>query len=53
VNSSFIRLVAAKGRAGVAEVAAWQQRRNAERRGIEGTFTRQDADRKLARHYVS
>jgi len=37
----------------VAEVAAWQQRRNAERRGIEWTFTRQDADRKLARHYVS
>ena len=37
----------------VSEVAAWQQRRNAERRGIEWTFTRQDADRKLARHYVS
>lgn len=35
------------------EVAAWQDRRNAERRGIEWTFTRQDADRKLARHYVS
>jgi hypothetical protein len=35
------------------EVATWQQRRNAERRGIEWTFTRQDADRKLARHYVS
>ena len=37
----------------VTEVAAWQQRRDAERRGIEWTFTRQDADRKLARHYVS
>jgi len=37
----------------VGEVAAWQQRRNAERRGIEWTFTRQEADRKLARHYVS
>lgn len=37
----------------VTEVAAWQQRRNAELRGIEWTFTRQDADRKLARHYVS
>lgn len=37
----------------VSEVAAWQQRRNAERRGIKWTFTRQDADRKLARHYVS
>jgi transposase len=36
-----------------AEVAAWQQRRNTERRTIEWTFTRQDADRKLARHYVS
>lgn len=36
-----------------AEVAAWQQRRNIERRCIEWTFTAQDADRKLARHYVS
>lgn len=36
-----------------AEVAAWQQRRNAERRGITWTFTRQDADNKLGRHYVS
>lgn len=35
------------------EVTAWQQRRNTERRGIEWTFTRQDADRKLAKHYVS
>ena len=35
------------------EVATWQQRRNAEHRGIEWNFTRQDADRKLARHYVS
>lgn len=34
------------------EVAAWQRRRNTERRGIEWTFTRQDADKKLARHYV-
>jgi hypothetical protein len=34
------------------EVAAWQHRRNAESRSIEWTFTRQDADRKLARHYV-
>lgn len=37
----------------VSEVAAWQQHRNTERRGIEWTFTRQDADRKLAKHYVS
>lgn len=35
------------------EVAAWQQRRNAERRCIEWTFTVRDADRKMARHYVS
>ncbi len=35
------------------EVAAWQRRRNAARCGIEWTFTRKDADRKLSRHYVS
>ena len=35
------------------EVAAWQRQRNAERRRIEWTFTRQDADRKLGQHYVS
>lgn len=35
------------------EVAAWQQRRNADRCGITWSFTRQDADRKLGRHYVS
>jgi len=35
------------------EVKAWQRRRNAEHRTIEWTFTRQDADRKLGRHYVS
>jgi DDE superfamily endonuclease len=35
------------------EVAAWQHRRNAEHRGIDWTFTRQDADLKLKRHYVS
>jgi len=35
------------------EIAAWQRRRNAERCGIEWTFTRRDADRKLSRHYVS
>jgi hypothetical protein len=34
------------------EVAAWQRRRNAARCGIDWTFTRQDADRKLQRHYV-
>ena len=36
-----------------AEVAAWQRRSNTEHRTIEWTFTRQDADRKLRRHYVS
>jgi hypothetical protein len=35
------------------EVAAWQRRRNAEHRTIEWSFTRQDADRKLGRHFVS
>lgn len=35
------------------EVAAWQQRRNAARCGIEWSFTRRDADRKLGHHYVS
>jgi hypothetical protein len=37
----------------VAEVAAWQQRRNDDHRGIAWSFTRQDADQKMARHYVS
>ena len=36
-----------------AEVDAWQGRRNAGGRGIEWTFTRQDADEKMARHYIS
>ena len=36
----------------ITEVDAWQQRRNAEHRCIEWSFTRQDADRKMARHYV-
>lgn len=36
-----------------AEVDAWQQRRNADKRGILWLFTRQDADQKMARHYVS
>ena len=34
-------------------VQAWQQSRNADSRTIEWKFTRQDADRKLERHYVS
>jgi hypothetical protein len=35
------------------EVKAWQRQRNTERRGIDWTFTRQDADRKFSHHYVS
>jgi hypothetical protein len=35
------------------EVAAWQKAQNKERRTIEWRFTRQDADLKLGRHYVS
>jgi len=35
------------------EVLAWQQRRNQARCGIEWKFTRQDADKKLSRHYVT
>lgn len=37
----------------VAEVDAWQQRRNAGQCGIVWSFTRQKADAKMARHYVS
>lgn len=37
----------------IAQVDAWQQRRNTERRGIEWSFTRQDADAKMSKHYVS
>lgn len=37
----------------VAEVDAWQRRRNADKRGITWSFTRQDADGKMAQHYVS
>jgi len=36
----------------VAEVDAWQQCRNDDQRGIAWSFTRQDADKKMARHYV-
>ncbi len=35
------------------EVDAWQRRRNDERRCIEWAFSRQHADLKMARHYVS
>ena len=37
----------------VRKVDAWQRRRNEEQRCIEWTFSRQDADLKMARHYVS
>lgn len=36
-----------------AEVNAWQAARNTAQRTIDWKFTRQDADRKLSRHYVS
>jgi hypothetical protein len=36
-----------------AEVAAWEQRRNAEGRRIAWALTRQEADRKMGQHYVS
>jgi len=35
------------------EIDAWQSDRNEQKKTIEWKFTRQDADRKLARHYVS
>ena len=35
------------------EVDAWQTERNVRRKNIEWQFTRQDADMKLGRHYVS
>lgn len=35
------------------EVLAWEQRRNQARCRIEWKFTRQDADQKLSRHYVT
>ncbi len=34
-------------------VSAWQLRRNTERRTIQWSFPRPDAERKLGRHYVS
>ena len=36
-----------------AEVRAWEQRRNQERCRIDWKFTRQEADRKLSKHYVT
>lgn len=35
------------------EVSAWQQRRNEEGRCLNWKFSREDADRKLSRHYVT
>ena len=35
------------------EVLAWEQRRNRARCRIDWKFTRQDADQKLSRHYVT
>jgi len=34
-------------------VAIWSKERNKERRNIEWKFTRQDADKKLSKHYVA
>jgi hypothetical protein len=36
-----------------ADVEIWSKERNKERRKIEWKFTRQDADKKLSKHYVS
>lgn len=36
----------------IREVDAWERRRNDEQRRIEWTFSRQDADLKMSRHYV-
>ena len=35
------------------EVLAWETKRNQEKQGIDWTFSRQDADRKMSHHYVS
>lgn len=35
------------------QVKAWQVRRNRQRKTIEWKFTRQDADKKLGKHYVA
>lgn len=37
----------------VSEVAAWQKRRNQQRKTIDWSFTRHDADKKLGKHYVA
>jgi hypothetical protein len=36
----------------IGELAAWQKRRNKAKRKIEWKFTRQDADKKLGKHYI-
>jgi len=35
------------------EIAVWQHRRNVDKRGINWTFTREKADQKLGRHYIT
>jgi hypothetical protein len=37
----------------VTEVAAWQKRRNHQRKTIDWTFTREKADKKLKKYYVA
>lgn len=34
------------------EVSAWSRKRNKIKKGIDWSFTKQEADRKLSRHYV-
>ena len=35
------------------EIVVWQHRQNVEKRGINWTFTREKADEKLGRHYIT
>jgi hypothetical protein len=37
----------------VAEINSWVGKRNADNKSINWTFTRQDADTKLSKHYVA
>lgn len=35
------------------EIACWSQQRNNEKKKIQWSFTKKDADKKLAKHYVA
>lgn len=37
----------------VAHVKAWNKNRNRQKKTIDWSFTRQDADQKLSKHYVA